>query len=352
MTNASEQRQVPQQPQAGTQAARRPVDTLKQVLGAESVQAQFRNALGAHKDAFVASLVDLFSGDRQLQECKPADVVAEALRAATLHLPLNKALGFSYIVVFRNATRRPDGSWARVATPTFMLGYKGYIQLAMRTGQYRTINADVVYEGELGRVDKLSGAIAFDGERTGDKVVGYFCHFELLNGFSKTLYMTVEEMARYARRYSPSLGRDVTWEQLAQKANDQTLTRAVGWTGNFNDMAIKTVVRRLLGKYGYLSVEMQTALAKDIEADDPMAARDEALREMEEAKTVDEAQFEEVIDAETGEVITKPKEEEQPQQPQAEQPAQPKPRQRKRAEAEPVQTDLGGNLMTEEEPPY
>ena len=72
----------------------------------------------------------------------------------------------------------------------------------MRTGQYRTINADVVYDGELRKVNKLTGEIAFDGERKSDKVIGYFCYFELMNGFSKTLYMTVEQMANHAKRYS------------------------------------------------------------------------------------------------------------------------------------------------------
>lgn len=90
-----------------TAAQQKPVDILKAVVTAESVQAQFRNALGEHKDTFIASLIDLYSGDKQLQQCKPAQVVAEALRAATLHLPLTKALGFSYIVVYNNSVKTP-----------------------------------------------------------------------------------------------------------------------------------------------------------------------------------------------------------------------------------------------------
>lgn len=250
---------------------------LSSMLNAESVQAQFRNALGEHKDTFVASIIDLYNADRSLATCRTADIVKECLKAATLKLPLNKALGFSYVVVYKNNVKQPDGTWQQVPTPTFILGYKGYIQLAMRTGQYRTINADVVYEGELQRGNKLTGEINLNGEKKSDRVIGYFCHFELLNGFSKTLYVSVDEMAAYAKKYSPSVGRATTVEQLIEKANQgASEKKSVGWEGNFNDMAIKTVVRRLLSKYGYLSVEMQNAMAGEVIAEDnAMNARTE-----------------------------------------------------------------------------
>ena len=156
--------------------------------------------------------------------------------------------------------------------PTFQMGYKGYIQLAMRTGQYRTINADVVYDGELRKVNKLTGEIAFDGERKSDKVIGYFCYFELMNGFSKTLYMTVEQMANHAKRYSKAItsDKDVTVEKLLNLANLPVSpdSNKVGWMGNFHGMAQKTVIRNLLSKYGYLSVEMQNASTNDYEGDE------------------------------------------------------------------------------------
>lgn len=292
----------------------RPVDLLKATINAPSVQEQFKNALGEHKDTFVASLIDLYTGDKSLQTCKPSVVIAEALRAATLRLPLNKALGFAYIVVYNNSVKRKDANgndvidpnthkpvYDKVPTPTFIPGYKGYIQLAMRTGQYRTINADVVYEGEVRKVNKLTGEIAFDGEKTSDKIIGYFCYFELLNGFSKTLYVTVEDMAAYAKRYSPSVKWETTVAQLIAKANDGIIGKKVGWEGNFNDMALKTVIRRLLSKYGYLSVEMQNAMARDVE-DDAMSRRNDALDNAE-AQTVDLSATEyEEVDPETGEV--------------------------------------------------
>lgn len=295
---------VVSQQQTNIAKQERPIDLFKSVINAPSVQTQFNNALGEHKDAFVASLIDLFTGDKSLQTCKPQMVIAEALRAATLRLPLNKALGFAYIVVYNNSVKNPDGSWTKVPTPTFIPGYKGYIQLAMRTGEYRTINADYVYEGELRKVNKLTGEIAFDGEKKSDKIVGYFCYFELLNGFSKTLYVSVEDMAAYAKRYSPSINKNTTIEQLIAKANDGIVSKKVGWEGNFNDMALKTTIRKLLSKYGYLSVEMQNAISKDVDEQDAVS-RNDIIEEQanKQTITIDESSYEEV-DTETGEIIT------------------------------------------------
>ena len=292
------------QTQAVAQQQPKPVDLLKSVIRAESVQQQFQNALGKHKDEFVASLIDLYTGDPQLQRCKPQAVVAEALRAATMRLALNKALGFAYIIVFNNSVKDPaTGQWMKVPTPTFVPGYKGYIQLAMRTGQYRTINADMVYEGELRNVDKLSGTIAFDGEKKSDKVVGYFCYFELLNGFSKVLYMSVEDMAKYALRYSPSFkGKEKpTFDALVKQAQSGQVSNEVGWKGNFKDMALKTVIRRLLSKYGYLSIEMMNVIAKD--DDEAMSDRNGLIAENANAEVLpaDTATYEE-IDPATGEI--------------------------------------------------
>lgn len=285
------------------QKQERPIDLMKSVINAPSVQEQFQNALGDHKDAFVASLIDLFTGDKALQTCKPAAIIAEALRAATLRLPLNKALGFAYIIVFNNSVKNDDGSWSKIPTPTFVPGYKGYIQLAMRTGQYRTINADFVYEGEMRKVSKLTGEIALDGEKKSDKIIGYFCYFELLNGFNKTLFVSVEDMAQYALRYSPSFkGKNKpSADALIKLAQANQPSTKVGWEGNFNDMALKTVIRRLLSKYGYLSVEMQNALAKDVE--DAQMSRNDLI--IENANTqaidIDSTQYEEV-DTDTGEI--------------------------------------------------
>jgi len=256
---------------------------LKKVLNADSVQEQFKNAMGKAAPSFIASVIDLFNSDSKLRECNPTQVVAEALKAAVLHLPINKSLGFAYIIPYYNSYPKKDEYgrdmigqdgkkiWEKKLEPTFQLGYKGYIQLAMRTGQYRTLNADVVYEGEVRKVSKLTGEIAFDGDKKSDKVIGYFCYFELLNGFAKTLYMTVDQMANHAKRYSKGLKKEITVDQLKSLADMPVSTddnKTVGWLGNFHSMGIKTVVRNLLSKFGYLSVEMQTAIADDMRSEE------------------------------------------------------------------------------------
>lgn len=297
------------------QAGQTGIAKLKAVLNAESVQEQFQNALAENKDLFIASIIDLYNGDKSLQECNPNAIVMEALKAAVLDLPISRSLGFAYIVVYKNKKKVTDPQTGRtdyviVPTPTFIPGYKGYIQLAMRTGQYRTINADMIYEGELRTVNRLSGEVALDGKRTSDKVVGYFCYFQLLNGYSKTLFMSVEEMAKYAKRYAPGIKKDTTIAQLIAKANDGIVSKNVGWEGNFNDMALKTVIRRLISKYGYLSIKMQNAIGHDTEAENrALIARNDTLQIAEaqqldlDSTTVD---YEEVVDTETGEVKQQP----------------------------------------------
>jgi recombination protein RecT len=246
------------------------IDVLKNMLNAPSVQEQFNNALAKSAPAFVASVIDLYNSDSKLQQCEAKEVVMEALKAAVLKLPINKALGYAYIIPFNNSVRDERGNYVKKLTPTFQMGYKGYIQLAMRTGQYRTINADIIYEGELRKVNKLTGEIAFDGEKKSDKVIGYFCYIELLNGFSKTHYMTVGQIANHAKRHSKGLKSDTTVESLIALADLPITSNSatVGWLGNFHGMALKTVIRLLLSKYGYLSIEMQQAVENDSAAED------------------------------------------------------------------------------------
>jgi recombination protein RecT len=165
----------------------------------------------------------------------------------------------------------------------------------MRTGQYRTINADIVYEGELRKVNKLTGEISFDGERKSDKVTGYFAYVELLNGFSKTLYMTVEQIATHATRFSARRNskREVTVESLMARAGlPFTETKVVGWLGNFHSMALKTVMRLLISKYGYLSIEMQNAVSEETDEndDDSSAATQSGVTQFE----INDVQYEDV----------------------------------------------------------
>lgn len=248
----------------------------------KSIQASLKENAGT----FNASLMELITSDASLMKCNPEKLMAEAIKAASIKLPLNKQLGYAYLVAYGTV-------------PTMIIGYRGYIQLAMRTGQYRYINADIVYEGELTRKDKLTGAISLDGEKTSETVIGYFAHFELLNGCTKTLYMTLEDMVNFARTYAPIWAK----KEENQKPSVQTLMdRAqeqaqngpepgVGWWSNFNAMARKTVLRHLLSQYGYLSIEMMQAIAAD---EQPHYVQAEVVRDNELAaprETVSATQF-------------------------------------------------------------
>lgn len=221
------------------------INQIKAILSADSVKQQFENALKENAGAFVASIIDLYASDTYLQNCDPNQVVMEALKAATLKLPINKQLGFAYIVPYKKGG---------VQIPQFQIGYKGYIQLAMRTGQYQTLNAGVVYEGVEVKRDLLTGEVKLSGEAKGNKPQGYFCHMELINGFKKTVYMTLAEVTAHAKRYSKSFS-----------------SESSAWSTNFDDMAIKTCIRKLLSHYGVLSTEMLTALtsADEMEEGNP-----------------------------------------------------------------------------------
>lgn len=218
------------------------MDRLKRVLDADSIQKQFQNALRENAGAFVTSIIDLYSSDGYLQQCNPDDVVRECLKAATLKLPINKQLGFAYVVPYKGKA-------------TFQIGYKGYIQLAMRSGQYRYLNAGILYEGMDIKQDYLRGSIEISGEPTSNKVLGYFAHMELLNGFSKTLYMTHAEVTAHGKRFSPSF------------SHQNSI-----WKSNFDAMATKTVLRLLLSKYGIMSTEMVSALTSEHEATEDAVA--------------------------------------------------------------------------------
>lgn len=220
-------------------------------LNTETVKRKFHDVLDKSASGFISSLLSLVSSNKMLQQADPKTVVAAAMTAATLKLPINPNLGFAYIVPYNN---KVDGRKAVQAQ--FQLGYKGIIQLAMRSGQYRTINASVIHEGEVEDIDCITGQIV-RGKRTGDTVTGYAAYFELVNGFSKTLYMTAEDMRRHALEYSQSYAYDV-----------RNGKKASVWSKNFDAMALKTVLKLLISKYGIMSVDMQSqSMAMALESD-------------------------------------------------------------------------------------
>lgn len=213
----------------------KPVDQFKAILNENTIRAQIKNSLKEKSGAFLSSMIDLYNGDTTLQACDPRAVAMECIKAASLDLPINKSLGFAYVVPYKNK-------------PTFTIGYKGLIQLAQRSGQYRYINAGTVKEGELVGRNKLSGMIDLSGEATSDVTIGYFAYFQLINGAEKTLYMSRKEAEDWRDKYSPSAKSGYS-----------------PWKTDFDKMAMKTCLRRLLGTYGIMSADMQQAMVMEPE---------------------------------------------------------------------------------------
>ena len=210
--------------------------TLKGMLEMPAYKNKFNEMLGKKAAGFMSSIIAVTNNNKYLAKANPATVIGAAAQAAMLDLPINQSLGFAYIVPYGNEAQ-------------FQLGYKGYIQLAQRSGQYVDIGAKTVYEGELEYENRLLDKFKF-GERTGDKVIGYLAYFRLTNGLEKMLFMELDEMIAHAKKYSK---------------NYKGGTDKWGLT-DFNTMAEKTVLKRLLSKYGPLSIEsvqMSQALSND-----------------------------------------------------------------------------------------
>ena len=210
------------------------VMAFKQVLNDQSLRNRVKTSLGENAGTFLASMLDLYEGESGLQSCDPQKVAMECLKAASLNLPLVKGLGFAYVVPYKNV-------------PTFIVGYKGLIQLAQRSGQYRFLNADAVYEGEEVRLNRLTGQFEIVGEKKSDKAIGYFAYFQLINGFEKYFYMTAEEVTAYGKKYSKAF-------------------ESGPWKTEFDAMAKKTVLRRIL-KFGPMSTDMQTVENYEMQAE-------------------------------------------------------------------------------------
>lgn len=251
-----------------------PVNQMKNLLANQGMQNLFADALNENKDRFLASIIDLYNGDSYLQGCNPKEVAMEALKAATLNLPINKSLGYAYIVPFKNKGK---------LTPQFQIGYKGYIQMAQRSGQYKALNAGIMYEGMEVKRDFLRGTFEIIGEPKSDKVLGYFAYFQLLNGYEKAVYMTKDEVTEHAKRYSQAYGSDYS-----------------PWKKQFDEMARKTVIKKLLSKYGVLTTEFQDAVKEEEDREVLRATENNAMLEMtgpdEEKETIE-------VNPETGEII-------------------------------------------------
>jgi recombination protein RecT len=216
--------------------------TVKSLFNRDDVKNKFQELLGKRSSSFITSVLQIVASNDLLAKADPTSIYQSAAVAATLDLPLNNNLGFAYIVPFN--MKQKDGSIKTVAQ--FQLGYKGFIQLAQRSGQFKTISATPIYEGQLIEQDPLTG-FKFDfKQKKSDVVIGYASYFQLLNGFEKTFYMTLEDLRRHGKMYS------------------QTFKKDFGlWKDNFDAMAIKTVLKLLLAKFAPLSIDMQKAVITD-----------------------------------------------------------------------------------------
>lgn len=216
--------------------------TTKTLFDRDDVKQKFKEMLGKRATSFMTSVLQITTQNALLSKADPVSVYQAAAVAATLDLPLNQNLGFAYLIPYK--AKQADGSFKDVAQ--FQIGYKGFIQLAQRSGQFKTISASPIYEGQLIEQNPLTGFVFDFNQKKSDNIIGYAAHFSLLNGFEKTLFMTADDLKKHGAKFS------------------QTFKKGYGlWKDDFDSMAQKTVIKLLLSKFAPLSVDMQRAVITD-----------------------------------------------------------------------------------------
>ena len=269
---------------------------LKAALNAPSVKAKFEEMLGKRASQFMTSITSVVGNNTLLQKADVNSIIMGAATAASMDLPLNPNLGYAALVPFNSK----EGFFAQL-----QIQVKGWVELFLRSGQCQNIICETVYEGQLVKKNKFTGEYVFDEDaKKSDKVVGYMAYFRLSNGFEKYEYMTVEEVKAHAQKFS------------------QTYRKGIGpWKEMFEQMAQKSVLKRLLTKWAPKSIEMQQMAmfdqavikgdindmgnAQTVYADNPNNKVEDAVAEEIQEST-------ETTDTETGEVLqpeNKPKEE-------------------------------------------
>ena len=224
--------------------------TLKQLLNSASIKRRFEELLDKSAPSFISSILTIVNSNEKLQKCDPKSILAAAGIAAALKLPINPSLGFAHIVPYKGQAQ-------------FQMGWRGYVQLAMRSGLYRTLNSGAVREGQITDIDFVTGEI-IRGEKISDTIVGYVAYMELVNGFRKSLYMSVEELQAHAEKYSQSYAYDI-----------RSGRKSSVWSTNFDAMAKKTVLKKLLSNFGIISIDQQSAaLATALQADQAVVTED------------------------------------------------------------------------------
>jgi len=218
---------------------------LNGILDGEKMRRRFDELLGKRTPQFLSSLVSMINDNPDLQAAfysNAMSVIKSALQAASYDLPIDPSLGYAYIVPYKNKGK---------PTATFIIGYKGMVQLCLRTGAYKCVpDAVDVREGELESYNRLTGEAVFnwiedEDEREELPIIGYAGYFQLKNGAEKTIFMTVKQIKKH--------------EQKNRKGEYM----GKGWRENFDAMARKTVIRRLCSKYALMSIEYQNGADKD-----------------------------------------------------------------------------------------
>lgn len=213
--------------------------TISKLVNDDGFRERAEKTLGERTPQFMSSVLSLVNSNEALQKADPIKVYNACLMSAALNLPVNNNLGYAYVIPYKDDVQ-------------LQIGWKGFIQLAQRSGQFKTIVANPVHENEMNGVNPMTGEVEFEfkQEKEGE-VVGYMAYFKLLNGFEKSLYMSVDELNKHGKKYS------------------QTFKKGYGvWNDNFDAMAIKTVIKLLLNKFAPLSIDMQKAIEHDQKVDD------------------------------------------------------------------------------------
>ena len=213
--------------------------TTKIFFEQKQVQSKFAEMLGKRSTQFITSVMQVTASNELLAKATPQSIYGAAVTAAVLDLPIQNNLGFAYIVPYND---RQSGQ----CVAQFQLGYKGLIQLALRSGQFKNISVTEIYEGQIVSENPLTGYVFDFSKKASDIIVGYAAYFSLLNGFEKTEYMSKDKLDAHGKRFS------------------QTYKKGFGvWKDDFDSMAKKTVLKLTLSKYAPLSVEMQKAITFD-----------------------------------------------------------------------------------------
>ena len=212
--------------------------TLKALVNSDITKKKFQEMLGNKAAGFLTSLINTTNGNAQLQQADPNSILKAGAIAATLDLPIDANLGFAYIVPYNNKGKNEA---------QFQMGYKGFVQLAIRTGQYKRINVTELYEGQFESYDPITDELKYNlDNRLSDEITHYVAYFQTINGFEKYNVMSKEEIENHAKKFSKTYS-----------------YKGSTWQTNFNTMAKKTVLKLLLSKFGILSIEMQTAQKVD-----------------------------------------------------------------------------------------